>query len=521
LRFHLSINSHLPRPIAVNDVRLYLVSFDQYEFISRRNGIAAEQDAFQILTLNAPTFILPGSNKLFFEWQPMSVDSYVLATVEIQCKEVSFFYDSALQCKPMIALEVCPSEPTQTIELSPLFLIPGHIQNIRLMFHSGSDAIIDGQVRLVCSRGLLVVPPKTDPSKLDDTWTDECVITLDACGPGDKIIFTTLVKSAPLKLEHDVDKFQTLWAKVKTRYHKASYISATLNGDKPEADPMKTLLEATVTTLDRPALAVKDAAPFAFGDIYVMVSILLQFFSPISFFIKECHLGFPPPLAVNIDNNLNMGLLHHAIPEGEVLLLGFKCVQLNSSVIEALLEKPLLRVVLQDDFGKTFQQVLPLNLEHMYKKLLKEDTVSAMLTCSSEEGCVGYPVHFVYHLNIQSLKISQQIALAIVGNSTLLPILYSISSDDSEWLVSGKVQGTIVPLPKTESILLHFQGIPTQSGLIRNFPLLQLEYLPGPKFDSFQTPSHVIVQCKNPVCFQSFSYTSSLSLAIPSMGVEG
>ena len=519
LRFPFSINSHLPQPIPINDVRLYLVSLEKYQFIYRRNGIITEQDAFQILTVNAPASILPGRNKFFFEWQPISVDLYVLATVEIQCKEASFFYDSALQCKPMIGLEVYPSEPTQTIELNPLFLIPGHVQNIRLMFNSGSDAIIDGEVRLVCSRGLLVVPPKTDPSKLDDAWTDECVITLDACGPGDKIIFTTLVKSSLLKFEHDVDMFQTLWAKVETRYHKASYISASHNGGNSEADPMKSLLEATVTTLDRPALAIQDATSFAFGDNHVMVNILLLFHSPISFFIKEWHLGFPPPLAVNIDNYLNMGLFHHAVPEGEVLLLGFKCFQMNSSVIEESCEKPLLRVVLQDDFGKTFQQVLPLNLEHIYIKLLKKDTVSAVLTSSSEKGCVGFPVHFVYHLNIQSLKKSQQTAMAFVGNSSLLKILYSIVSDDSEWVVSGKVQGIIVP--EAETILLHFQGIPTQSGLIRNFPLLQLEYLPGPKIESFQTPLHVIVLCKNPHCFQSFSHTSSLSLAIPSMGIEG
>jgi hypothetical protein len=518
LRFSFSINSHLPQPIPVNDIRLYLVSLEKYEFIHKRNGIITEQDAFQILTVNAPASILPGRNKFYFGWQPMSVDLYVLATVEIQCKEASFFYDSALQCKPMIGLEVYPSEPTQTIELNPLFLIPGHVQNIRLMFKSGSDAIIDGEVRLVCSRGLLVVPPKTDPLKLDDAWTNECVISLDACGPGDKIIFTTLVKSSLLKLEHDVDLFQTLWAKVETRYHKASYISASHNGGNSEADPMKSLLEATVTTLDRPALAVQDAASFAFGDNHVMVNILLLLHSPISFFIKEWHFGFPPPLAVNMDNNLNMGLFHHAVPEGEELLLGFECLQMNSSLIKESYEKPLLRVVLQDDFGKTFQQVLPLNLEHIYNKLLKKDTVSAVLTSSSEEGCVGFPVHFVYHLNIQSLKKSQQIARAFVGNSPLLSILYSIVSDDSEWVVSGKVQGIIVP--GTESILLHFQGIPTQSGLIRNFPLLQLEYLPGPKLDYFQTPMHIIVLCKNPHCFQSFSHTSSLSLAIPSMGIE-
>ncbi|KAL7526345.1 hypothetical protein ACHAXR_002244, partial [Thalassiosira sp. AJA248-18] len=448
LRFSLSIHSHLPRPIAVNGVRLYLVTIEQYEYIYRRNGIVTEDDAFRILTIDAPIDIMPGQNEFSFLWQPMTFNTYVLATVEIQWKEASFFYDSALLRKPMIGLDIQPSEPTQTIELNPLFLIPGHVQNVRLVFHSGSDVITEGLVRLICSDGLLVVPPKTDPSKLDEAWSDECIIPIDACGPGKKIVITTLVKSSTIK--HDGDNteniIQTMRAKVETRYRQESYDAVMERGEEPESDPMVTLLEAMVTTLDRPALAVDDAEAFMFGDDHVMVNIALQCNSPVPFYIKEWHLDLPPPLLVEEDGDLNKGMFHHAIPEGEMLLFGFKCIRTDTSEMEPICERPLLRVVLQDDFGKTFLQVLPLCLEDIYKKLRKEDvyaelyTATAELTCSAEEGTVGHPVPFVYDLNLQSLTSPRQRRRTSLGNASVMSsvsgcsILYTIVSDGSDWI---------------------------------------------------------------------------------------
>jgi hypothetical protein len=454
----------------------------------------------------------------------MTSDSYVLATVEIQWKEASFFYDSALLRKPMIGLDVHPSEPTQTIELNPLFLIPGHVQNVRLVFYSGSDVLTEGLVRLICSKGLLVVPPKTDPSILDDAWSDECAISLEACGPGKKKVITTLVKSSTIKHEHDADNIQTMWAKVETRYHHESYYAVMENGDEPKSEPMQTLLEAMVTTLDRPALAVDDTEAFVFGDNHVMVNISLQCNSPVPFFIKEWHLDLPPPLVVDVDGDLNTGMFHHAIPEGEMLLFGFRCIRTHSSAMETRCEKPLLRVVLQDDFGKTFLQVLPVSLAGIYKELLNEDaelyTATAELTCSADEGTVGRPVPFVYDLNLQSLMTPRQRSRSL-GNASVssahgCPILYKIVSDGTEWIVSGKMQGLIKSSPGSESVSIHFRGIPTQSGILRNFPELYLEYLPMKTSDSVSTSSPPItVQCKSPICFQSFAYTTSLSLAVP------
>lgn len=263
-------------------------------------------------------------------------------------------------------------------------------------------------------------------------------------------------------------------------------------------------------------------------------------------------MDLPPPLQVEGDGDLNKGMYRHAIPEGEMLLFGFKCVRTDSSILspgvdddgeELRCERPLLRVVLQDDFGKTFLQVLPVNLEDIYKKIRKEDiyaelyTATAELTCSAEEGTVGHPIPFTYHLNLQSLITPRQRRRASISGgvggtagsvSSIMgcPMLYTIVSDNSDWIVSGKVQGLInLSLhgsPSESLVSLHFRGIPTQSGILRNFPELFLEYLPsrestdpnGNTNSAYSSPP-ISVQCKNPDCFQSFAYTTSLSLAIP------
>jgi len=526
LRFSLSINSHLPRAISVNGIRLYLVTLATYEQVYRGNGTVSEEDAFRILSIDAPITIEPGKNQFSFPWQPMTYNVYVLATVEIQWKEASFFYDSALLRKPLVGLDIQPSEPTQTIELNPLFLIPGHVQNVRLVFHSGSDIITGGAVTLICSEGLQVVPPKTDQSKLEEAWRDECVIPLDACEPGKKIVITTLVKSTSSRSGNNADDVQEMMAKVETSYRHKSYDSVMEKGEEPDSNPMKTLLEAMVTTLDRPALAVDGSEAFVFDEDRVMVNVSLHCNTPVPFFVKEWNLDLPSPLVVEEDGDLNKGMFQHAIPEGDMLLFGFKCLRADDSD-EPSSERPILRVVLQDDFGKTFLQVLPLNLDDIYKQLRKEDeyaelhNATAELVCSIKEGSVGHPVPFVYNLNLQSLISPKarrsNMSVSVASEGPRPTVLYTIISEGSDWIVSGKVQG-LIDSKRSDIVSIPFRGIPTRSGLLRHFPEIIIEYLPittlSGSLSSSQTPP-ITVLTKTPERFKSLAFTNSLSLAVP------
>ena len=105
---------------------------------------------------------------------------------------------------------------------------------------------------------------------------------------------------------------------------------------------------------------------------------------------------------------------------------------------------------------------------------------------------------------------------ASITSESLRSILYTIISEGSDWIVSGKVQGLIDLSSGADVMSLQFRGIPTQSGILRNFPELFLEYLPTKGSDRNPSDSPPItVHCRNPDCFKSMAYTTSTSLAVP------
>jgi len=334
------------------------------------------------------------------------------------------------------------------------------------------------------------------------------------------------VKSTSSRSGNNADDVQEMMAKVETSYRHKSYDSVMEKGEEPDSNPMKTLLEAMVTTLDRPALAVDGSEAFVFDEDRVMVNVSLHCNTPVPFFVKEWNLDLPSPLVVEEDGDLNKGMFQHAIPEGDMLLFGFKCLRADDSD-EPSSERPILRVVLQDDFGKTFLQVLPLNLDDIYKQLRKEDeyaelhNATAELVCSIKEGSVGHPVPFVYNLNLQSLISPKarrsNMSVSVASEGPRPTVLYTIISEGSDWIVSGKVQG-LIDSKRSDIVSIPFRGIPTRSGLLRHFPEIIIEYLPittlSGSLSSSLTPP-ITVLTKTPERFKSLAFTNSLSLAVP------
>lgn len=112
--------------------------------------------------------------------------------------------------------------------------------------------------------------------------------------------------------------------------------------------------------LDWPALTVDSTNGYSYTEDKVLISVLLHCNTPVLFFIKEWDIRLPYPLRVNENGDMNQDLFEHAIAEGEQLSFGFKCAYDES--IETKYQEPILHVVLQDEFGKTFNQVLGLTL---------------------------------------------------------------------------------------------------------------------------------------------------------------
>jgi trafficking protein particle complex subunit 10 len=520
IKVKLSVRSFLPSPVEADGLRLLFVAFGRYEELFQKREMVTSSDAFAIVSVNGSPIIYPGNNEYECVWTPMSVGVFAISTVQMQWKYGCFHYDSAILRKPLSAIEVLPSDPTQSLELNPLFLIPGQIQQVRITFNSGSDIIRDGNIELLCSDGLQVVAPGSEPN--DDKWVEACTFELPPCDSEGTVILTTYVKSRLIKsIEQKLGlalgnshvssgSVQTMQARVMTSYCHKGYVESEHMRDDGTPN-MKTTLEAMVTTLDKPAFTVDDCRAYSYSEDRVLVTILLHCNTPVPFSIKEWEADIPK-LEVNPDGDLNQELFGHAIAEGEQLSISFNCSYAKVQEQNAD-NSPKLRIVLQDEFKKTFHQVLPLDLSVFYEKLRRDEEyagtnrVDAELTCSSSEGFVGGSVTL-------SIKIdASKVAKPKRGDEDNISLLYKIISDETQWIVAGKVKG-LLDCSISRVFTVEFVGIPVHPGILKQFPSLLVQY------ESLQEDAPpMTVHLHHPDHFKSLSYENHMALACPA-GLE-
>ena len=523
----LTVTSYLPRPIELKRLSILLVSLDPYERIFLNRDVVTDEDAFQILALGASAILEPGPNKFDFHWKPMTTGQYILSTVQIQWKCACFHYDSAVIRKALSGIEVLPSDPTQSIELNPLFLIPGQIQPVRITFNPGTDIIEKGTVELICCDGLQVIPPGGDPKS--EQWSETCSVDLPPTKPGQSIVLMTSVKSSVIKtmeqklgLHSGSDSasgvtgfVQTMQAKVTTSYHHALYSKV----DGVVDTCMETSLEAMLTTLDKPALTVDHAEAFSY-DERILVNIALHCNTPVPFFIKEWDLKVPK-LLVTDTGDLNQHVFGHAVVEGEQLSFGFNCTQAETDENDD--DAPFLLIVLQDEFGKTFNQVLPLDLDSLYDKMRQDNEFSSMnsvtaeLQLSSAQALVGAPVNLVYRVDASSVTKPKRKGSGEPNRDSgkAFSLVFVLCCEDTDWIVGGKTQG-ILDCEDSKDFTLEFVGIPVHAGVIKTFPALRVAYTS--ETEEYDLPS-ITVHSRNPDSFNSLAFVNHVALAC-SAGLE-
>jgi hypothetical protein len=523
IRGELIITSNLTRPINVDDIKVFILELGRFEPVQGMSESLSEEDTFCILNVESDGDILPGNNRIKFIWTPMSVDQYLVSSVCIQWNHASFFHDHTTIREPLLTVNVLPNEPTQSIELNPIFFIPGHIQTLRLIFESGSDVVNGGEVEMICSDGLQIAPPGIDP--IEGNWQNSCSFELGACEPNSSKTLLTTVKSDPIEyyssdrnedsLHNNNALRQNLYVKVKTSYHHGLYAKLEKNKKEPTPPSMAALLEAKVTTLERPALSLGQASAFFCDNGSVILNAVVHCNTPVPFSLKEWNVTFPPCLKLMNDGDLNHNLFQQSISEGEELFFGFKCEWVRSATTtdDNTFTRPVLLVILQDSFGKTFRQVLPLNIDAFYsemerkEKLSNADSVIAELKAPSKEGLVGAPIAFQYYVDTSNL-------------SRNMDIMYEISCFEMDWIIGGKIKGVISASSNEDSSLtLDFVGIPTRQGVLKGYPSFILSYVPTD--DEFEPIlSHIKVQVRQPSEFLSLSYKNHTAIACPSQQVQ-
>lgn len=518
----LTVRSHLCQPISADAINILLVGFEKYEELFHNRELVSTDDAFaNMKLLDSDSTIKPGDNEYRFSWTPMSTGIFTLATVQLQWKHGCFHYDSAILRKPLSALEVLPSDPTQTIELNPLFLIPGQEQQVRITFNAGSDIIREGTVELVCSDGLKVLPPGTDPGA--NKWVETCSVDLPPCGEDGTVVLKTSVKSRLIKsieqrLGLTMDEspgvtsgtVQTMQARVMTSYYHKGYEEATVKQD--EGTPcMRTTLEAMVTTLDKPAFTVDECRSYSYSEDRTLITVVLHCNTPVPFSIKEWKVELPM-LQVLDDGDMNQELFTHAISEGEQLSLAFNCSHKKDEEPEEA--EPVLHLVLQDEFGKTFNQVLSLDLVYLYDQMRKDEEysvanrVEAEMTCSASEGLVGSPVTFSVKVDASGVAKPKR-----SDGDDSIQLLYKVHSDETDWIIGGKVKG-LLDCSRSKTFQLEFVGIPAHPGIVKEFPTLSVQY----KSREEDAPP-MTVHLRHQENFKSLSFVNHMALACP-VGIE-
>lgn len=510
VRIKLTVRSYLPNAISAAKISILLVSFAKYEELFHNRELVSVDDAFANIKLDDSPTIEPGDNTYEFNWTPMSTGTFTLSTVQMKWNEGCFHYDSAVLRKPLLAIEVLPSDPTQTIELNPLFLIPGHVQDVRITFNAGSDIIEEGTVELVCSDGLQVVPPGTDSDS--GQWVETCSIDLPPCDTNGISVLKTSVKSRLIappeqKLGHLMNdepaNVQSMKARVITSYRHKSY-SASSDSNQNEMPCMKSTLEAVVTTLDKPAFTVDECRTYSCAEDKLLITIVLHCNTPVPFSIKEWNIELPG-LEVADGGDMNQELFRYPISEGEQLSLAFTCAYMTGDKYKE--GEPVLKLVLQDEFGKTFNQVLPLDLYFFYDQMRKDkefagaSTIDAELTCGESDGLVGAPVSF-------SLKIDANNVLSRKDETNIL-LSYELISDDTDWIIGGQVKG-ILDCSSNKNHNIEFVGIPTCPGIVKLFPTLSIQYE-----TSVEDSAPITVHFRHPDFFKSLSFVNHMALACP------
>lgn len=515
------VESHLAKSIEIDRVAIYLLKVDDYQRLTEANDEVTESDAAFVLSIDTPIDIAPGDNKCSFPWDAMSVGQFVIASVCVHWKHAAFYQDFTTSSNNVIGFDVLPNEPTQSIELNPIFLIPGHIQNVRVLFHSGSDVVNGGTVKLTCSQGLQVMPPIVEGKAADTEWQDTCEFDLGSCLPNATKTLIASVKSEAIdsydpNVQNDdtysFSALQTLDTVVTTSYHHGMYASLVKESKPIYSSAITAILEATITTLELAALTIKNSMFYPIDNDSFMISATVLCNTPVPFSLKEWEISLSSALQLDTDGDLNVGLYNQSVIEGEELFFGFRCKR-SSSITDNQENQAILSIVLQDQFGKSFRQVLPLDIHAIERFLVVQDTsveeaiVVADLTASSLQGLVGGPVIFTYDIDCGTLALD-----------SISEILYHLSSSEADWIVGGSVRGTMTFSSNSKGTL-SFVGIPTKAGTITRFPRIEMSIAKSLE-ESPVAPKCIKVRQNHPRSFVSLAHTTVDSMALSSGSTE-
>jgi hypothetical protein len=518
LRIPISIKNHLPGPIELTSVKLFAVAAGTFKSILANGDAVQEEDAAKVLSITTPIKLNPGTNEFAFEWSPPRPGQYILSTVEILWKEGYFYYDSMDLQEPLLSIDVVRNEPTHSISMQPAELVPGHDQEVKIIFEAKSDFIASAKLILVGSNDILLIPPGDDPSTSE--WRQEWETDLEPCKPGEKQIITAHVRCRldpkdpyPIGGSEDdsVDPVRGFVAKALTTY---VYAPTEAGEESDPTDLEVTAVEAFAPVLKKTALSVESVEThWLEARERFLLSVVLTSNAPCHFLVDEWNLKMASPITISSSEteDVNENLLHRSVWGGDQLSFAFECsIGQEGSELDfgSSKQESKMNLKLCNDEGKTFWIDLPLDLSGFCSRLPVLDsshvptgTMPATLSLEKNRGLVGEPLEMTFVVDTGGYESSNP------AKHNSGRFVYSIGCKKGYWLLGGKVSGII---DCSGSQTLSCVGVPVVPGVLEHFPTITLELL-----DSSGSSAPIHVECQQPETYQSMPMTEVNAIATP------
>lgn len=495
----MGLTSYLPREITAEAITVDLVPFREYVGAMEDSTYVHDDDVFRKLRLEGPVAIRPGENDLSFSWVPMTSGQFVLALISIKWKGIRFTYTSKDLKRPTIRVDVIPSEPKHSLQVSPAYLLPGHQQPVKLSFFSGTDIIDDAQLKLVCSPGLLLLPPGEDETSTK--WMSSCETEFPDCAPGESVNVSVVVKSSGAETASSEHGSHAIHATVATSYCVPYAVSedGTVD-DLEEPSYMTHTLEVKVPTLERQALTVGSVELVSYGLDRSMLNVLLQCNTPGPLKIKGWALVLPDFLVLADDGDVNGCLAVSTVHMGERLSMAFDCVAVDPGIETS--PSPELLVDIVDEFGSSFREKLDLGLKRptVARAVLPDiRPLSVEVVPSCAQGLVGFPITLSYKIDTAELA-------SLPGSTS-----YQLDANMTSWVVSGKAKGVVVT--SDAPFQATFVAIPVRPGVLDQYPVLSLLYQAPDQPTAVTLP--LADNMAGPALFEALSPSIHTAVAVP------
>ena len=332
-------------------------------------------------------------------------------------------------------------------------------------------------IKFTSSEGLEIMSPLQTSG---GQWCRSVSLPIGTCDPD-----TILSHSIPVRALSSINSMDEVKVTITSNFRHNRYLEEECKNEPP-SNAMKCHLEGFMSIQTCLALEVSSFNSYNFGEINILRVNLLSG-APVPFRIKGWKLDLKPPFQLESDGDANVDLFRRIISPREEVLFGFRYRKISNNnpsdyVADLVIE-------LLDEFGQMHSQSIPLNIGSKVESDSSDETrsfsseIEATLECDFSSGNIGAPVPFRYRVDST--------------NATGSKYEYSIASNESGWILSGKTSGTISAGGVTD---LPFIAIPTKSGSLRTFPVIKVH------------GSRVIVT-KVPDFFHSIPHSKNIALA--------